>query len=76
MIANVLAALRSLFELVSFCPFGDRFLRIDGFTLCAVIFLVFLEGVYCGGQLCVDGYATEISAVGGSNSIGSSIPLA
>lgn len=84
MMANVLAAFRSRFELLSLAV-GVFFFSIEGFVFAASLpnaggprgGFFHDMGIGCGGQLTFEGYATDIlSAVGGSISIRSSSPLA
>jgi hypothetical protein len=82
MMASVLAAFRSRFELVSLAV-GVFFFSIEGFVFASLPNAGGFRGGFfhdmgigCGGQLTFEGYATEIlSEVGGSMSIRSSSPL-
>lgn len=82
MIANVFAAFRSRFELVSFTV-GVFFLSMEGLHLLGSLAELggprggfFHEGgMGWGGQLTFEGYATDTLSVGPSTSIRSSSPL-
>lgn len=78
MMARVLAAFRSRFELMSFAV-GVFFFNIDGLNCLGSLLTAggFFHdaGFGCGGQLIFEGYATDILSVGGSISIRSSSPL-
>jgi hypothetical protein len=87
MMASVFAAFLSRFELWSFTV-GIFFFNIEGLNLLFCGSFMAFEadphefdgffhdgGIGWGGQLIFEGYATDISAVGGSISIRSSSPL-